>query len=94
MNYALIVPDGKGDSAFGTDDPTAKVHINQGDLSGAKPVLKLNQSDVSEEFIDFIAVEAVGNPVEDVGAKALTTTKFIKMSVNGSQLYIPVGTIA
>lgn len=79
---------------IGIAAPTGVLHIDQSSLTGALPVVKLDQADLSEELIDFIAVEATGNPVEDVGAKALTTTKFVRVAVNGVKLYIQVGTIA
>lgn len=68
--------------------------IDQASETGAIPVVTLDQADVSEEFVRFDAVEGVGNPVEDVGAKTLTTTKFVKVNINGVDLYIQVGTIA
>lgn len=79
---------------FGLINPTASLHIDQSSLTGAQPVQKLDQADLSEEFIDFIAIEATGNPVEDVGAKSLTVTKFVRVSVNGVKLYLEAGTIA
>lgn len=91
-NYALLTDLGR--IGFGTLTPTAFIHADQKSTTAAIPVLKLDQADVSEEFIDFIAVEGVGNSVEDVGAKALTTTKFLRVSVNGVNYYLQAGTIA
>ena len=83
-----------GNVAIGKTTATGKIHIDQSSLTAAIPVVKLEQADLSEEFIDFIAVEGVGNPIEDVGAKTLTTTKFIRISVNGTNYYLQAGTIA
>lgn len=73
---------------------SGKTHVDQSSATGAIPVLYLDQADVSEEFIRFDATEATGNSVEAVGAKTLTTTKFLRINVNGTDLYMQVGTIA
>lgn len=84
-----------GNVAIGVDTPTAKLHVEQGLSTAAIPALRLSQSDVSEEMIEFEATIATGNPIEAVGAKTLTTTHFIKVSLPGGLTrYIPCGTIA
>ena len=95
-NNRLVI-DSNGNIGIGIDagiPSAAQLHIDQSSTTAADPVLLLDQADISEEFIDFVAVEAVGNPVEDVGAKSLTTTKFVRVSVNGVKLFLQVGTIA
>lgn len=72
----------------------AQVRAIQASTTAAIPTLQLEQLDLSEELIEFTGTVATGNPIEAVGAKTLTTTHFIRMSVNGSFVYIPVGTIA
>lgn len=63
--------------------------------TAAIPVLYLNQVDVSEEMIEFNTTIGTGNAIEAVGAKTLTTTHFIKVTIPGGLTrYIPVGTIA
>jgi hypothetical protein len=63
--------------------------------TAAVPVLYLNQSDVSEEMIQLETTIGVGNAIEAVGAKTLTTTHFIKVTLPGGLTrYIPAGTIA
>jgi hypothetical protein len=47
-----IEPD--GDVGVGVAAPAAKLHVDQADTSGAKPVLTVDQADVSEEFIRFV----------------------------------------
>jgi hypothetical protein len=83
------------DFAIGLVVPTAKLHVDQESATGAKPVLLLNQTDVSEEMVEFACTIGVGNAIEAVGAKTLTTTHFIKVTLPGGLTrYIPVGTIA
>lgn len=73
----------------------AKLHINQSSATAAIPVLALNQADNSEEMIEFTGAVGTGNAIEAVGAKTLTTTHFIRISITGvGYRYIPVGTIA
>lgn len=80
---------------FGIAAPLGKVDIDQNNATGAIPALKLNQDDLSEEFIEFAGTIAVGNPIEAIGAKTLTTTHFLKVTITGGLTrYIPIGTIA
>lgn len=73
----------------------AKLHVDQDDTVGAIPALYLDQADVSEEMIEFNTTIGVGNAIEAVGAKSLTVTHFIKITLPGSLTrYIEVGTIA
>ena len=72
-----------------------KLHVDQLNLSAAIPVLVLDQADVSEEMIEFITTIGIGNAIEAIGIKTLTTTHFIKVTIPGGLTrYIPVGTIA
>lgn len=84
-----------GDTGFGTPSPVAKVHIVQSSVVGDTPVIILDQSDVSEEMIEFTSTIGTGNAIEAVAAKSLTTTHFIKATITGvGTVYIPCGTIA
>lgn len=88
-----IEPD--GNVGIGTTNPQAQLYIDQSSTTGAEPVLYLDQADISEEMIEFNTTIGVGNAIEAVGAKTLTTTHFIKITLPGSLTrYIPVGTIA
>lgn len=60
----------------------------------AVPVLSLEQADVSEEILQITSTAGTGNAVEAVGAKTLTVTDFIKITLNGATRYIQAGTIA
>jgi len=73
----------------------ARLHIDQNSTTAAQPVLYLDQADISEEMIEFNTTIGTGNAIEAVGAKTLTTTHFIKVTLPGALTrYIPVGTIA
>jgi hypothetical protein len=74
--------------------PDGMIDAVQASTTAAIPVLEIEQLDLSEEMINFVAAIAIGNPIETVGAKTLTTTHFIRIGLNGSFRYIPVGTIA
>lgn len=79
----------------GTGLTGAKLSVDQLSSTGAIPVLLLDQGDDSEEMIEFVGNMGVGNAIEAVGAKTLTTTHFIKTTITGvGYVYIPVGTIA
>jgi hypothetical protein len=84
-----------GEIAIGPVAPGAQLHVDQSSASAAQPVLLLDQADVSEEMIEFVSSIGVGNAIEAVGAKTLTTTHFIKVTLPGGLTrYFPVGTIA
>jgi hypothetical protein len=88
----VILP--SGNVGINQVTPTAQLHVVQPDAA-AQPVLMLDQADVSEEMIEFATTIGVGNAIEAVGAKSLTTTHFIKVTLPGALTrYIPVGTIA
>lgn len=94
-NAHLLFTDGSTDR-IGINDstPDGKLDIVQSSTTEAIPVVELEQLDLSEEFFNFVGTVATGNPIEAVGAKILTVTHFIRVAVNGSFLYLPVGTIA
>lgn len=80
---------------IGTVAPNAKLHVDQDSTTDAIPVLYLDQADISEEMIEFNTTIGTGNAIEAVGAKTLTTTHFIKVTLPGGLTrYIPCGTIA
>jgi hypothetical protein len=85
-----------GVAGFGTVTPTAQLEVVQADSVGAIPAFKIKQTDESEEMIELDGTTiGVGNAIEAVGAKTLTTTHFIKVTITGvGTRYIPVGTIA
>ena len=84
-----------GNIGVGIKVPLGKLHVDQTSTTAALPVLYLDQADISEEMIEFNTTIGTGNAIEAVGAKSLTTTHFIKVTLPGGLTrYIPVGTIA
>ena len=84
-----------GNVGIGLTAPTSKLHIDQASATGAIPVLTLDQGDTSEEMMELLCTIGTGNAIEAIGAKTLTTTHFIKVTITGGLTrYIPVGTIA
>lgn len=83
-----------GSVAIGTSSALGQLHVRQPSATGAQPALYLEQEDLSEEMIEFDSTIGVGNAIEAVGAKLLTTTHFIKVTLPGGLTrYLPVGTI-
>jgi len=71
------------------------MHADQSSATAAIPALYLDQADIGEEMIEFNTTIGVGNPIEAVGDKTLTTTHFIKITLPGGLIrYIPCGTIS
>lgn len=92
---AHISVNSSGDTGIGTDTISAQLHVDQSSPTGAQPVLYLDQADVSEEMIEFNTTIGTGNAIEAVGAKTLTPTHFIKVTLPGGLTrYFEVGTIA
>lgn len=78
-----------------TTNPLAKLHVDQYSTTGAKPVLLLDQADIDVPMIEFTGTVGIGNVIEAVGAKSLTTTHFLMCTITGvGTRYIPLGTIA
>ena len=85
----------QGDFSAATAQINGQLEVDQYDSAGAVPVLVLDQGDDSEEMIEFQGTIGTGNALEAVGAKTLTTTHFIKITLPGGLTrYIPAGTIA
>lgn len=84
-----------GNLGIGETTPTGKLHVDQNGAAAAIPVLVLRQQDVDQDMIEFMCTIGTGNAIEAVGAKTLTTTHFIKVTLPGGLTrYFPVGTIA
>ncbi|KKL13834.1 hypothetical protein LCGC14_2521830, partial [marine sediment metagenome] len=93
-NY-LALDQETGRLSLGTLGITAMMSIAQASTSAAIPALLLDQADISEEMIEFNTTIGTGNAIEAIGAKSLTTTHFIKVTIPGGLTrYIPCGTIA
>ena len=90
---------------IGINAPGAKLHIDQLSTTAAKPVLTVDQADVSEEFIRFIGTSANGvltqSIVENADVGAATLQGWLKVFVqdDGNQLadqayFVPIYTLA
>lgn len=69
--------------------------VDQSSTTAAIPPLIIDQADISEEMFELVTTIGTGNAMEAIGAKTLTTTHFIKVTIPGGLTrYIPCGTIA
>lgn len=59
----LVTVDDNGQVGIGITLPTAMLDIDQSSTTGAIPVLRLDQADLSEEFIRFSTTVGAGNPI-------------------------------
>jgi len=78
---------------IGTVSPTSKLHIDQSSLTAAIPVLKLDQGDVSEPFIDYIGT-ATADALSSISTLNTSgaTTDHIQIDLNGTKAWIAVST--
>jgi hypothetical protein len=85
-----------GDVSIGiAASASGQLHVDQDSTTGAQPVLYLDQADVDQPFATLATTIGVGNAIEAVGVKTLTTTHFVMVNIDGvGNRYIPVGTIA
>ncbi len=89
-----MAPGGSGTLSVSGTLSAAQTSITTADAS-AIPTIVLTQNDVSEEMMEFSSTIGTGNAIEAIGAKTLTTTHFIKVTLPGGLTrYIPAGTIA
>jgi hypothetical protein len=90
LNAPLFLERSTGRLVLGGTDanPTtrAKVYIVQPSTTDAIPVLLLEQSDLSEEFIEFAGTVGAGNAI-DTAALGTYYGK-VRVSVNGTYKYI------
>ena len=100
-NYALFVAagatrlDGLVDIGSGGTVPTGQLLVDQASTTAAIPVISLEQRDIDQDWFEFDTTIGTGNATEAVGAKVLTTTHFVKVTITGVGVrYFPVGTIA
>ncbi len=85
-----IKSDGK--VGIGTASPTAELHIDQASSSGALPVLKLDQADVDDSFIDFIGTSAADGSRSVSSDTTTDSAKFgaIRIEINGVTKWIRI----
>jgi hypothetical protein len=77
---------------IGTAAPSALLHIDQASSSGAVPVLKLDQADIDDTFIDFIGTTA-GDSTRSISTSTATgSAKFgaVMVEINGVTKWIRI----
>jgi len=87
----MVVLD-NGDVGIGTNAPTAALHIDQESSSGAVPVLKLDQADIDDTFIDFIGTSAADGSRSISSDTTTDSAKFgaIAIEINGATKWIRI----
>jgi len=73
--------------------PTGKLHVDQASASGAMPVVRLDQGDVDDSFIDFIGTSGADttSSISTHGTSG-ATTDHIQIEVNGVKAWIAIST--
>ena len=81
-----------GQVGIGTGAPSAMLHIDQSSASGAKPVLKLDQADIDDTFIDFIGTSAADGSRSISTDTTTDSAKFgaIAIEINGVSKWIRI----
>lgn len=90
----LLFTDGSTDRVgIGISSPTALLHIDQSSDSGAIPVLRLDQADVDDSFVDFIGTSAA-DATKSISTLTTSgaTTHHIKCEINGVSGWIAFST--
>ena len=82
------------DSKFGINisTPSATLHIDQSSASGAIPVLKLDQADVDDTFIDFIGSSEADGSASISSDTTTDSSKYgaIRIMINGNTKWIRI----
>lgn len=63
-------------------------NATQPSSTGAIPTLALSQSDLSEEFIDFVGTVSAGNPIETAASLPASPAHKVRVAVNGTFRYL------
>ncbi|UCE06515.1 MAG: hypothetical protein JSW07_00285 [bacterium] len=76
----------------GLNVPTAKLHVDQSSSSGAMPVLRLDQGDIDDSFIDFIGTSAADGSRSISSDTTEDSAKFgaIRVEINGTTKWIRI----
>jgi len=76
----------------GTLVPTARLHVDQASASGAVPVLRLDQGDTDESFIDFKGTSAADGSTHISSDTTTDSAKFgaVRIEINGVHKWIRV----
>jgi len=81
-----------GNASIGIATGTGKLHVRQQESAGAKPVLKLEQLDVDDTFIDFVGTTAADSSRSISTSTAEASAKFgaVAIEINGVTKWIRV----
>ena len=92
FNSSLLVIKRTGPVGIGTATPTGKLHIDQASTSGAIPVLRLDQGDIDDTFIDFIGTSAADGTRSISSDTTEDSAKFgaIRVEINGTTKWLRV----
>ncbi len=90
QNESIRIDGNHGRVGMNVALPTGQLHIDQSSTTAAIPVLKLDQGDISEGFVDFVAASAgdISNPITTRTA-GNSIQGFVKMEVNGAKYWMP-----
>ena len=84
--------DKDGEVGIGIVAPTAPLHVDQASSSGATTVLKLDQGDIDDTFIDFIGTSAADGSRSISSDTTTDSAKFgaIAIEINGVSKWIRI----
>lgn len=85
-NTDAIAVDTSQNVSLGSASAHGKLDITQPSTTATIPVLELEQSDLSEEFINFVATVGAGNPIQTGGLGAYYGK--VRVAVNGTFKYM------
>ena len=89
-DYVLYVDASADAVGVGTNAPTAKLHVDQNDATGAIPVVKLDQGDASEPFVDYIGTSAAdANNSITTWTTGNSIQGFVQVDINGTKYWMP-----
>jgi len=91
-NRNLNLQPGGSNLGVGLTVPTATIHADQSSASGAKPVLRLDQGDIDDTFIDFIGTSAADGTRSVSSDTTEDSTKFgaVRVEINGVTKWIRI----
>ena len=95
MGLSPLTLEGNGRAGIGITSPTAPLHIDQSSATGAEPVLRLDQGDTDESFIDFIGTTADNdsNSLSQLNGTFPNHNSsgdgWVRVEINGTHSWIP-----
>lgn len=77
-----VIVDNSGNMGVGTVTVGGKLHVVQASTTAAIPTLRLQQSDLSEEFVRFDSTQGAGNPIGTAALGAYLAK--VRVTINGT----------